>query len=158
VNTGMASWKSGQVYHNGHYFGVWDSYGLSKYKFRTASFNEDSRGRWYFNVVVSVEEKLSPGQDAIGIDLGLKEVATCSEGTELGVGRWYRTAEARLAVAQRANKKVRVKALHAKIKNQRKDALHKSASSSGKSTSVFQPRPVRSAEAFRGRKVSQGLE
>jgi putative transposase len=125
VNTGMASWKSGQVYHNGHYFGVWDSYGLAKYKFRTASFNEDSRGRWYFNVVVSVEEKLSPGQDAIGIDLGLKEVATCSDGTELGVGRWYRMAEARLAVAQRANKKARVKALHAKIKNQRKDALHK---------------------------------
>ncbi|TWH64532.1 hypothetical protein LX59_01285, partial [Azomonas agilis] len=29
INTGAASWKSGQVYHNGHYFKVWDSYGLS---------------------------------------------------------------------------------------------------------------------------------
>ena len=125
VNTGMASWKNGQVYHNGQYFGIWDSYGLAGYKFRSASFNEDSRGRWYFNVVVDVEEKLSAGQEAIGIDLGLKEVATCSDGTELGSGRWYRGAEQQLAIAQRANKKQRVKAIHAKIANRRKDALHK---------------------------------
>lgn len=125
VNTGMASWKNGQVYHNGHYFGVWDSFGLAGYKFRSASFNEDTRGRWYFNVVVDVEEQLSAGQGAIGIDLGLKEVATCSDGTELGSGRWYRGAEQQLAVAQRARNKQRVKAIHAKIANRRKDALHK---------------------------------
>ncbi len=49
VNTGAAQWKNGQVYHNGHYFGVWDSYGLSQYKFRSGSFNEDvtySAGQW----------------------------------------------------------------------------------------------------------------
>lgn len=125
VNTGMATWKRGQVYHCGHYFGVWDSYGLAGDKFRSASFNEDSRGRWYFNVLVDVEEKLSSGQEAIGIDLGLKEIATCSDGTELGSGRWYRGAEKQLAVAQRARKKQRVKAIHAKIANRRKDALHK---------------------------------
>ena len=125
VNTGMASWKNGQVYHNGQYFGIWDSYGLAGYKFRSASFNEDSRGRWYFNVVVDVEQKLSAGQEAIGIDLGLKEVATCSDGAELGSGRWYRGAEQQLVIAQRANKKQRVKAIHAKIANRRKDALHK---------------------------------
>lgn len=125
VNTGKASWKNGQVYHNGHYFGVWDSYGLSGYKFRSASFSEDNRGRWYFNVVVDVEEKLSAGQESIGIDLGLKEVATCSDGTELGSGRWYCGAEQQIAVAQRARKKQRVKAIHAKIANRRKDALHK---------------------------------
>src|SRR5690554_4730471 len=27
VNTGAAKWKNGQVYFNGNYFGVWDSYG-----------------------------------------------------------------------------------------------------------------------------------
>src|SRR5690554_5977665 len=35
INTGMAKWKNGQVYYNGHYFKVWDSYGLSQYKFRS---------------------------------------------------------------------------------------------------------------------------
>ena len=125
VKVGSSSWKNGQVYHNGQYFCVWDSYGLAGYKFRSASFSEDARGRWYFNVVVEVEQKLSPGQGAVGIDLGLKEVATCSDGTELGVGRWYREAEENLATAQRANKKRRVKAIHAKVANRRKDALHK---------------------------------
>ena len=38
--TGAARWKQGQVYHNGHSFKVWDSYGLAGYKFRSASFNE----------------------------------------------------------------------------------------------------------------------
>lgn len=125
VNTGMSSWKNGQVYHNGHYFGVWDSYGLAGYKFRSSSFNEDSRGRWYFNVVVDVEESLSSGQGAVGIDLGLKDIATTSDGDKLEAGRWYREAQAKLGIAQRANKKQRVRAIHAKIANRRKDALHK---------------------------------
>ena len=125
VNTGMASWKNGQVYHNGQYFGVWDSYGLAGYKFRSASFNEDSRGRWYFNVVVDVEASLSPGQGAVGIDLGLKDIAATSDGNKLEAGRWYREAQAQLGIAQRANNTQRVKAIHAKIANRRKDALHK---------------------------------
>lgn len=125
VNTGMAFWRNGQVYHNGHYFGIWDSYGLAGYKFRSASFNEDSRGRWYFNVVVDAKEKLSPGQGAVGIDLGLKDLATTSEGEKLEAGQWYRTEQSKLGIAQRANKKGRVKAIHAKVANRRKDALHK---------------------------------
>jgi putative transposase len=61
INTGAAQWKNGQVYYNGHYYKVWDSYGLNQYKFRTASFSEDARGRGYFNVVVEVESKASTG-------------------------------------------------------------------------------------------------
>lgn len=93
VNTAAAQWENGQVYHNGHYFGVWDSYGLSQYKFRSGSFNEDARGRWYFNVVVDVEATTSPGQDRIGIDLGLATTATCSDGETLEASRFYRGKE-----------------------------------------------------------------
>jgi len=125
INTGAARWKNGQVYHNGHYVKVWDSYGLSQYAFRSGSFNEDARGRWYFNVVVEVEVAVPAGQDKIGIDLGLKDTATCSDGTKLEAGRFYRDLEPKLAAAQRASKKKRVKAIHAKIANRRKDALHK---------------------------------
>lgn len=125
INTGMAKWKNGQVYYNGHYFKVWDSYGLSNYKFKTASFSEDARGRWYFNVVVEVEIAVPSGQDKIGIDLGLKDAATCSNGVKLEAGRFFRDLEDKLAVAQRANKRKRVKAIHAKIANRRKDTLHK---------------------------------
>lgn len=125
INTGMAKWKNGQVYYNGHYFKVWDSYDLSLYKFKTASFSEDARGRWYFNVAVEVEAVVPTGQDQIGIDLGLKDTATCSDGSKLEAGRFYRDLEPKLSVAQRAGKKKRVKAIHAKIANRRKDALHK---------------------------------
>lgn len=124
VNTGMASWRNGQVYHAGHYFGVWDSYGLSQHKFRSASFNEDARGRWYFNVVVEIEVASSKGTTAIGIDLGCKDAATMSDGTKLS-GRWYRDMEVKLGIAQRAGKTRRAKAIHAKVANRRKDALHK---------------------------------
>ena len=121
---GQARYKAGQVEFAGMKFSLWDSYGLGKYELRSGSFNEDSRGRWYFNVAVEVQSKLSTGTASVGIDLGLKECATTSTGEKL-VGRWYRENEQRLAKAQRARKKKRVKAIHAKIKNQRKDALHK---------------------------------
>jgi IS605 OrfB family transposase len=117
--------KNGCVHHNKHTFKVWDSYGLSHYVFRAGNFNEDARGHWYFNVVVEVEADIPAGQDSIGIDLGLKETATCSDGTKLEAGRFYRDQQEKLAIAQRARKKKRVKAIHAKISNRRKDALHK---------------------------------
>lgn len=128
INTGAAKWKHGQVVHNGQYFRVWDSYGLSEYRFRSASFNEDARGRWYFNVVVDVPEPL--GRDrasdaALGIDLGLKDVATCSDGQRMDNHRFYRDMEDKLAAAQRAGKKKRVRAIHAKIRHRRHDAAHK---------------------------------
>lgn len=125
VNTGAAKWKNGQVFHNGTYFKVWDSYGLSTYKFRAGSFNEDSRGRWYFNVAVEVDVQPTLGQGTVGIDLGLKDVATCSDGGRLENSRFYRRMEDQLATAQRARNKRRVKAIHAKIKNRRQDAQHK---------------------------------
>lgn len=125
INTGAAKWRSGQVFFNGRYFKVWDSYGLSNYAFKSATFNEDSRGRWYFNVAVQVEADRPAGQGKLGIDLGLKDTAVCSDGTKLEAGRFYRDLETKLATSQRARNKHRVKVIHAKIANRRKDALHK---------------------------------
>ena len=121
---GAAKWVGGQVRFNGRCYGVWDSFGLAGYTLRSGSFSEDSRGRWYFNVAVEVDAKPSVGTSAVGIDLGCKDAATTSEGDVLH-GRWYRAEEKRLATAQRARKKKRVKAIHAKIRNRRKDAIHK---------------------------------
>jgi len=120
---GHAKYKAGQIHFAGQKFSLWDSYGLSKYELRGGSFTEDSRGRWYFNVAVEVEVQDSPGTAAVGIDLGLKDCATASNEKKLH-GRWYRQHELELAKAQRANKKKRIKAIHAKIRNQRKDDMH----------------------------------
>ena len=126
--TGAIKWKNGQIYHNGRYFKVWDSFGLNQYELREGSFNEDSRGRWYINITVAIKQaKESKGKSAIGIDLGCKEAATDSSGCKV-IGREYRKLEEQLGKAQRANKRKRVKAIHAKIKNRRKDTLHKYSS------------------------------
>ena len=124
---GHAKYKAGQIQFAGRKFSLWDSYGLSKYELRAGSFSEDSRGRWYFNVAVEVEVQASPGTAAVGIDLGLKDCATASDKQKLH-GRWYRSHEQALGLAQRAHKKKRVKAIHAKIKNQRKDDMHQFSS------------------------------
>ncbi|PKH01094.1 transposase [Psychromonas sp. MB-3u-54] len=123
-STGI-KWINGQVKFGGFFINVWDSYGLSKYNFKSGSFSEDSRGRWYFNIVVEVPQVKSIGIGEIGIDLGLKTTATCSDGTQLARKAFYRNSESKLGKAQRANKKKQVKSIHAKIKNQRNDAMHK---------------------------------
>lgn len=118
------SYKNGQVKFRGLKLSLWDSYNLSQYELRSGSFNQDSKGRWYLNVAVHVKTKASIGTASIGIDLGLKECAVTSDDQRIE-GRFYRKSEAKLGTAQRACKKRQVKTIHAKIKNQRKDLLHK---------------------------------
>ena len=125
---GGAKYKAGQIVFLGHKFSLWDSYGLNRFDLRAGSFSQDARGRWYLNVTVKVEVTASGGTNAVGIDLGLKTVAVCSDGTELSSG-CYRQHEAALGFVQRAGKKKRTRAIHAKIANTRKDAMHKFSTS-----------------------------
>ncbi|WP_214442735.1 RNA-guided endonuclease InsQ/TnpB family protein, partial [Escherichia coli] len=64
---------------------------------------------------------------AVGIDLGSKDIATCSDGTIISNPTFYHQYEQKLGIAQRARNKKRVRALHAKIANCRKDHLHKAS-------------------------------
>ena len=124
---GHAKYKAGQIHFAGQKLSLWDSYGLADYELRAGSFSQDSRGRWYLNVVVKVQHKATAGTASVGIDLGLKEAAVASTGERIE-GRFYRKLECQLGIAQRAHKKQRVRAIHAKIANQRKDLLHKFSS------------------------------
>jgi IS605 OrfB family transposase len=124
-----ARFEGGTVRFAGHSFKVWDSYGLDKHAFRAGSFAQDARGRWYFNVQVEAPVQPRTGAvSAVGVDLGLKDVATCSDGARLEAENRYRSLEAKLGIAQRANKTRRVRAIHAQIKNRRKDDLHQFSS------------------------------
>ena len=67
-------------------------------------------------------------KDVIGIDLGLETLLATSNGQKERPPKFYRTSEDALAKAQRAKKKQRVKAIHAKIANQRKNFLHQLSS------------------------------
>lgn len=124
VRKDCIKYQNGQIYHNKQWFKIWDSYNLSQYEFRSGSFNEDARGRWYFNVVVSYTPEQSKSPKSVGLDLGCKDAVTDSNGEGVK-GREYRALEQELAIAQRAKKKKQIKAIQAKIKNRRKDSLHK---------------------------------
>jgi IS605 OrfB family transposase len=91
---------------------------------KCGSFNEDASGRWYINLQCDVPEEICVGSESIGIDLGLKDMATLSTGEKLANPRYYRQSEEKLAKAQRAGRKKRVQAIHRKIKNKRKYDLH----------------------------------
>ena len=139
-------YRAGQIRFNGQSFGLWDSRGLAEYlaagaKFRAGSFSEDSRGRWFLNVVIEIPELRGPRPHKtsdLGVDLGLKDLLATSSGTKVEAQRFYRDLEPDLAVAQRAGKKGRAKAIHAKISNRRKDFLHKLSTDMARSSrSIF---------------------
>jgi len=127
-------YRGGQIRFNGAHLSLWDSYGLADYlasgaKLRAGNFSEDARGRWYLNVAIEIAEINGPPRPhkstAIGADLGLKDLAVFSDGHKVAAETFYRDLEPCLAVAQRARKKARTKAIHARIANRRKDFLHK---------------------------------
>jgi putative transposase len=102
-------------------------------KIGAGSFNQDSRGRWYLNCPVEVECADRAPNTRVSIDLGLKDLATLSTGDKIAVPQFYRKSEERLATAQRARKTPkRVRTIHAKVANRRKDFLHKASAAIAK--------------------------
>lgn len=93
---------------------------------KTGSINCDSRGRWHLNLVYELPDFCGPVEHKeIGIDLGLKDVVTASNGLKVEATKYFKQYENKLAQAQRAGKKRLVRTIHAKIKNRRKDFNHK---------------------------------
>jgi len=90
-----------------------------------SSFSQDAKGRWYINVVLDIAHKAATNDNAVGIDLGLKDLATLSDGGKIIAPQFFRKSQAKLAIAQRARKRRQIKNIHIKIANQRKDFLHK---------------------------------
>ena len=95
-------------------------------KVRSGSFSQDACGRWYVNITTDyVDQSVRAAAGEVGIDLGLKTLAACSDGKKYATARYYRRYERALGLAQKDGKAKRARALHAKIKNSRKDINHK---------------------------------
>ncbi|HYG86774.1 MAG TPA: transposase [Azospirillum sp.] len=93
-------------------------------KIKAGNVPQDARGQWYCIIVCEVEPVPLAGEADIGVDRGLKFVATCSDGPHLEQAGFHRDLEPKLAAAQRAGRKCQVRTIHAKIATRRKDALH----------------------------------
>lgn len=96
--------------------------------------------QWYVTFVVelpNVKVEKKELKNAVGIDLGLNEIATLSTGEKIENPRWLRASERKLAKVQRRlsrkkkgsenrkKQKVVVAKTHRKIRNQRSDFNHK---------------------------------
>lgn len=107
---------------------------------KSATFKQEACGHWYVSFVteqVIAPRTNPPVQRSIGMDVGLKSLATLSTGETIDNPRWYRTQTRKLRRAQQAlSRKVQgsrnrnkarivVARLHQKVKNQRSDFLHK---------------------------------
>lgn len=95
---------------------------------RVGSFSQDAAGAWYVNIVMQVPDA-APREhgDDVGVDFGLKNVATTSDGHKLPNGRFYAVAEPGIIRAQRANKKRWISRAYVRIARRRRDYLHKAS-------------------------------
>ena len=106
------------------------------------SFSQDSRGRWYVSITLETEEMRTSGSEELGVDLGIKTLATMSDGTRVerpnlrekylrrirSIERTRRHARQKQSQSKkfgRLPKAKQVANLTAKVANQRKDHLHK---------------------------------
>jgi IS605 OrfB family transposase len=125
------AFKESKFIYMKHEFKFWDSkykdINLNEVDIKTGSFNQDNKGNWFINLQVEVAEKepVTDIKTAVGIDLGLKDLITTSNSDSYINKKYYYKLQSKLAVAQRAKKKKQTKNIHAKIKNQRRDYLHK---------------------------------
>jgi putative transposase len=110
----------------GKTFRLFEAERLDGVRWRQGCFAQDAMGDWWLCLPVeySAEPSVAP-YEAVGIDLGLKAIATTSDGETLDAGRWTQRYADRLAAAQRRGHRRQAKRLHRRIARCRADTLHK---------------------------------
>lgn len=94
-------------------------------KLRQGSFSQNALGEWYLNVAIEVTlQQVPAAAAAVGIDLGVKAIATTSDGEQLAAGTFYRGFEQKIAAAQRRGHRRQAKRLHRRAANLRNEPLH----------------------------------
>ena len=110
-------------------------------KIKSATIFKNPSGKYYISILVEQEIKELPKNEfMIGVDLGLTDFATTSDGVKYSNPKWLRKQENKIKKLQRElsrkkkgsknRNKTRIKLAKAyeKITNQRKDFLHKLSS------------------------------
>lgn len=105
---------------------------------KSCTISKTPSNKYFISILVDVENKTLPKVDKkIGVDVGLKEFAICSDGYRVSNPKYLRKSEKRLKKLQkdlsrkqkgsnnRYKAKLKVAKLHDKIANQRKDFSHK---------------------------------
>jgi putative transposase len=118
--------KGQSLRFSGKAFRVFERELLEGAVWKSGCFAQDAVGDWWLCLPVQREVFQSVAQkEAVGLDLGLKDIVATSDGEKLEAGRFYRSIELKIANAQRRGHKRQAKRLHRTAARRRKDALHK---------------------------------
>jgi putative transposase len=119
-------WKGKHLRFSGKAFRVFERELLEGAVWKSGCFAQDAVGDWWLCLPVTQEVSHSEAQkEAVGLDLGLKDIVATSDGDKLEAGHFYRSIELKIATVQRRGHKRQAKRLHRTAARRRKDALHK---------------------------------
>jgi len=139
--------------YNKHVFRIWYHRDLpADAKVKTGSICQNSLGQWFLNVTFETAQTFAIAPDqAIALDLGLKTVATASDGQKFSRENLTGSHAERLAKQQRARKPRQARKTHLKIKNKRKDFAHKVSEKLARENSTIFVGDVSSAKLIKTR-------
>lgn len=129
-------------------------------------------GRWYASLTVERDTPVAvcaPKGGAVGVDLGIKTLATLSDGTVIENPRCLAASERRLKQAQqalsrktrgsnrRAKARAKVARLHARVANQRLDAMHKATTMIARTYSTVCIEDLNVAGMVKNRRLAKAI-
>lgn len=130
---------------------------------------KDTVGRYFLSFVVEIQPEIKPAANpAIGIDLGLKVFAACSDGSRFSspsykkLDRRTRKAQRKLSRRSRTSKRrermrYRVAKLKAKLRDTRKDFLHKLSTKVVNDNQVIALEDLNVSGLLKNRKLSRAI-
>lgn len=137
---------------------------------KSVTISQTPSNKYFISILVEENEQWFPRLDTrVGIDVGLKDFAILSNGTNYENPKWFRKSEQRLAFLQRSlsrkkkgsanrNKmRLKVAKLHEKIHNQRNDYLHKVSHEITNDNQVMVIEDLRVKNMLRNRKLSKAI-
>jgi putative transposase len=128
---------------------------------------KDTTGRYFLSFVVEIQPETKPATNpAVGVDLGLKVFAACSNGDRVSSPSYkqldckIRKAQRRLSRRQKDSKRrermrLRVAKLNAKLRDTRKDFLHKLSTKAVNDNQVIALEDLNVSGMLKNRKLSR---
>ena len=139
-------------------------------KLMSVTVSKDTTGKYFASILVETEIKqFKKTGKTIGIDVGLKELATLSDGTVIENPKWFRKSQAKLKKMQRRlSKKVKrstrykkcklkIARLHKKTANQREHYLHNLTTKIVKDFDVICIEDLNVSGMLKNRKLSKSI-
>jgi putative transposase len=118
--------KGKSLRFSGKAFRIFERELLEEATWKSGCFAQDAVGDWWLCLpVLQVVSHTVAQKEAVGLDLGLKDIVATSDGDKLEAGHFYGSIERKIANAQRRGHKRQAKRLHRTAARRRNDALHK---------------------------------